>query len=266
MQQAVALITAVLGSAQNADQVLHEALCAEVDPLHWCAMRFGVDEAEVMRRAALHAGLAFHDAIPHDLAEAFRPEIVDHLHDIRMVRPAPPHHRLGYAAPDFYGVLRLARARHADPDLANRICLVPPRALRAFLLTATEDQLLDEARQRLARRWPGAVAQLELTRTLRWCVALCLFAFAMLMVLAPLIELYWLMPVWAVLVVTPSLVRMQALLEPAPKHEGPPSDIADAELPHYTILVPMHDEANMVDQICQSLRRLNYPVLCSSHT
>ena len=40
---------------------------------------------------------------------------------------------------------------------------------------------------------------------------------------------------------------------------APPDDIPDEDLPTYTVILPLFDEAHMVDTLCGALSRLNYP-------
>lgn len=44
-----------------------------------------------------------------------------------------------------------------------------------------------------------------------------------------------------------------------PRRGSPERDVSDADLPAYTILVPLHDEAEVVDDLVWSLVRLDYP-------
>lgn len=44
-----------------------------------------------------------------------------------------------------------------------------------------------------------------------------------------------------------------------PRRDPPTRDVSDADLPAYTILVPLHDEADVVDDLVWSLVRLEYP-------
>ncbi len=46
----------------------------------------------------------------------------------------------------------------------------------------------------------------------------------------------------------------------------PKSLLDDRELPVYTVLVPMRDEAHMVPQIACAMQALDYPALCIKRT
>jgi len=262
MSRSLGLMRALLGpgaSREEAQDCLDRALLAEVDPLRWCAVHLHLSEAEIMRRAAHWAGLAFFDVVPRLAHCPLAPHRLDHLAQVRMFRLRLLDRDVAFAAPDFFGILRLQQRRQADPALRGQLCLVPDAALRHFLAGAAAEALVDGARQNLARRWPFAAAQLDLPRGLRWGFALAILAMALLLLATPLLGWPGLLPVWAGLVSLPAFLRLAALVEePAPEPPSPaPADLA--EWPLYSVLVPLRDEAGMVDQLCAALARLDYP-------
>lgn len=262
MSAAISLMRALLGAGATRSEAaiaLEGALLSEVDPLHWCAVNLGQTDAEMMRRASDWADLAYFDVVPRQADGADPPQRVDMLAEVRMFRLSLFGRDVLFAAPDFFGVLRLAAARRHDPALRQRLCLVPASALLDRLVESAGPVLIDGARQNLARVWPKAAAQLELTRPARWISSLAILALAALLLAMPLWGQLWLAPAWAGLVVLPALLRLLALTVPPE-----PEDLADphldrADLPLYSVLVPLRDEANMVDQICGNLGRLDYP-------
>lgn len=261
MPEAIGLMRAILGErAADADHVFNDALTAEVDPLHWCAVELGIGEAEVMRRAAQWTGLAFFDVIPSTATPSLTPDRLANLAEVRILRLRLYQHEVAFVAPDFFRVLRLRRMFLADPALHSTICLVPYAALREHLIRTAEEALLDGARQTLARHWPHAVAQLDLTKGIRWSFLALLVTLVLILTVAPLGGQPWAILVWFALVVLPAILRLAALVTPPPE-ELPLDERYDiADLPLYTVLVPLRDEANMVDQIAESLKKLNYPL------
>ncbi len=260
MPQSLSLLRAILAEhADAAEAILHQALETEVDPLRWCAQALGIAEGEVMRRAADWAGMAFFDTVPVSAIAALAPDRLENFADARMLRLRVLDRDVAFAAPDFFGMVRLRRMVTARPELHGRICIVPRSAIRDYLVRTSGPALLDNARQTLTRHWPRAVAQLELTRPARWFVLLVLASLLSVITIAPLAGHLWAIPVWFALVVLPALIRLAALLTP-PLEEPPVVPVVNpAELPLYSILVPLRDEANMVNQIVASLRRLDYP-------
>lgn len=262
MPEALGLMQAVLGpgsSLDEAEQALTAALSAEIDPLHWCAIHRKTGAAEIMRRAAAWADMAYAEAVPRVATAEIAPARLESLTEIRIFRFRLLDRDVAFASPDFFGVLRLKRLRFADPNLRQRICLVPEKALRDSLVGAAQEALMDGARQTLARSWPYAAAQLDLTKPVRWAFAALFFVLPVLLLAAPLTGQVWLLPIWALLVILPTVLRCAALLAPAPGGGGADQAVADEDLPVYSVLVPLRDEANMVEQLFRCLGGLDYP-------
>ena len=260
---AASLMQALLGpetSVSTAQQALDQALLSEADPLHWCATHLGVSDAEIMRRAAAWGGMAYFDVVPRGEETVLEPARLEMLGEVRLHRLQLLDREIAVAAPDFFGVLRLARSCRARPHLQRNLCLVPGPALRAFVVDRASDALLDGARQTMARYWPHAAAQLELTAPIRRGFALLLLALTALIILAPLTGQGWLAPIWIGLVALPSALRLFALAMPPEAEPEPAAGEEDSPaLPLYSVLVPLRDEANMVDQLCATLGALDYP-------
>ncbi len=261
MSDAVALVRAVLGetaTAAQANEILELALAGEVDPLVWCAHNLGMEQVVIMQRAADWIGLAFHEVLPDPPRTELRPPRLEKLADVRMLRQMVLDREVAFAAPDFFGLLRLRRAHLSDPSLRERVCLVPPAALRNVIIDAAQEALLDGARQNLTRFWPHAAAQLDLVEPLRWLFAFGLLLLTLLVFFAPLSGQLWLLPLWIAMMLLPTALRLGALALPAERQVKAPREI-DSNLPVYSVMVPLRDEANMVDQLCEHLGQLDYP-------
>ncbi len=262
MSEMIGLMQAVIGpgyDAADAAMLLDLALASEVDPLHWCAVHLGMDQSEVARRAAGWLGLAYYNVVPRLASAKLVPPRLEILAEIRMFRVHLLDREVAFASPDFFGILRLKKAYEAKPLLHQQVCIVPPSALRDLLIEAAQTALIDGARQTLARSWPYAAAQLDLPRGVRWGFAGSLMFLALLILLAPLANQLWLLPLWLLLVVLPIVLRLCALLTSPQAPISPDLKLDDLDLPVYSILVPLRDEANMVDQLYMSLGRLDYP-------
>ncbi|ODT73167.1 MAG: hypothetical protein ABS75_00315 [Pelagibacterium sp. SCN 63-23] len=216
-------------------------------------------DAEIMRRGALWADLAFFDVVPRDAEAPPEPMRLEMLGQVRSCRLLLFGRTILFAAPGFFDLLRLARMRRDQPMLRARLCLIPGTALREHLLDHAAPALMDNARQNLARIWPRAAAHIELTKPVRWTAAIMVLILALLALLAPLSGQLWLVPLWAAMVILPTLIRFAALFSVAGPEIEPEPGQDRADLPLYSILVPLRDEANMVDQICANLRRIDYP-------
>lgn len=262
MSQAIALVQAILGpnaSAELARISLDRALASEVDPIRWYAIHQGLSEAETMARAAGWAGLAFVDAVPRQESASVDPGRVQALGEVRLYWSRVGGRDVAFAAPDFFGVLRLARLRSARPDLCRNIYLVPEKALRSFLVDRAGPALIDAARQNMSRYWPRAAAQLELTGPVRYVFAAILVLATLAISTAPLYGPEILAPAWFVLVMLPTALRMMALVTPLRGDRRYMRRIEDTDMPVYSVLVPLRDEANMVPQLCRTLDGLDYP-------
>ena len=262
MSDALDLTRAILGGDGPTDitalQVLETALEREVDVLHYCAGSLGLDAALVMQRAAAWAGYGFFERVPQGLRGHTEPARLEALADVRMFRVQLLDQEIAFAAPDFFGIIRLRHRLATTPRLRRLLCFVPEAALRDYLAEAAAPALIDAARQNLARRWPYASAHLELTRMARAGFVSALVLLVSLLLLAPFYAQMWLLPLACATLVAPAAIRLAALFSPAsapPLPQRPP----DEELPVYSVLIPLRNEAGMVPQLFASMAALDYP-------
>lgn len=259
MRRSLAFMSAIIGPdgrPELARRLLEEALLVGVDPILHVALSLGLDLNLVLARAAEHAGFAFFEAIPEG-SDLIAPLRLEGLSDIHMVRVKTLDRDVAYMAASFRGLMQLRDLGECDGALSQRICIVPPAAMRQYLAQVASEDLVDAARQTLARRWPRAAASLELTFWPRAIFAFCLVTLVATLLVMPFFAPGWLMPVWAVFMLLPALVRLAAILMPLREMPLEPEDVAD--LPVYSVLVPLRDEAEMVDQLSAHLSRLDYP-------
>jgi cellulose synthase/poly-beta-1,6-N-acetylglucosamine synthase-like glycosyltransferase len=262
MSDALELIRAVLaGDCPDDDRarhVLETALEQEVDPLLYCAVTFAIDQTLIMDRAAHWAGYAFYPKVPSGLSGHVEPTRLEALAEVRLFRMQLLGRDVLFASPDFLGILRFKHLLAIRPDLRQRICLVPAAALREYLAQAASGSLIVGARQTLARRWPYATAQLELTKVARHSFVAQIIILLVLILLAPHVAEGWLLPLVLFLIVGPAVIRLAAILT-APKRDRPQRRPPDEELPIYSVLIPLHSEAAMVPQLFEAMWALDYP-------
>jgi glycosyltransferase XagB len=196
--------------------------------------------------------------VPAGANTTLAPQRLEMLADVRVLRLDVVDRQVAFAAPDFFGFLRLRQALMTDAGLHGRICIVPPAALRALVIEAASEALIDSARQNLTRHWPFAAAQLDLVEPVRWAFAVGLIVLTLIILLAPLSGQLWPIPLWMAFMLLPTAMRLAALASPH-LSRAPIRRVPDAHLPHYSVMVPLRDEANMVDQLCAHLGRLDYP-------
>ena len=262
MSEALDLIRAVLGEDcaddDFANQVLDEALEREVDPLLHCFAACGIGQTLAMERAARWAGFAFCDKVPCGPGGRVEPTRLEALAGVRVFRMQVLDREVAFAAPDFFGLLRLKRKLGASPQLRHQVCLLPTAVLRDYLTEAASEALIVAARQGLARRWPYASAQLELTAPARYGFVAGLAILVLMVLLVPFAAEAWLLPAVLCLLVGPAVIRLAAIatpLPPEPVLRRPP----DEELPVYSILIPLRSEAAMVPQLFEAMWALDYP-------
>jgi hypothetical protein len=257
---AIALLRAILGqdcrSIEAARQYLAEAARIGIDPLEYCAHQFGLGTATVWRRAALWAGYGFAEALPsHGALPPLRLAGLDGLAGARSLRRRVLGQELVFLAPRFGAVIELRQA--CSPELAGRVRFAPPDAIASGFATAASEQLLDYARQGTTRAWPDASAALELSRRNRLGFAALLAAMVAVAMAAGAILRPFLVPVVALLLMAPGLLRLVAALPAREPRDAP--RLVDAALPTYTVLLPLRDEARMVPQLARAMAALNYP-------
>lgn len=238
---------------------LEAALTTEVDPLHWCAVHLNIAPAEIMSRAAQWAGLAFFEVVPRIAHVVVEQPRVEAFSTLRMVRFSMLDREIAVAAPDFFGVLKLARLVQTDPSFKRRLLIVPVAALRDALVELHEEHLLDDSRQRLTRKWPHAAAQLELTRPIREGVVLNVTLLVLALTIAPWTGIVWALPLWTWLIILPSCIRLAAIFTPIPRGVTAQPILGPDDLPVYSVMIPLRDEAGMVDQLCAHMAMLDYP-------
>ncbi|SFV38283.1 Glycosyltransferase, catalytic subunit of cellulose synthase and poly-beta-1,6-N-acetylglucosamine synthase [Devosia crocina] len=261
MHRALPLMRAIMeeaGCDGGAEQLLEEALLGEIDPLVHAANRLGVGMDTVLARAAAHLDLVFFESIPpsNDLEV---PRRLEHLGTIQMLRVRTIDRDVAYMAPDFFGLLRLGAMRGHDSDIRRRICIVSMATMRAHLAQVASPALIEGARHAISRNWAFAAAHLDLTLLVRIGFIVGLAMAVALLLVMPYVAPVWLVPIWAGLMLLPTGLRLASVLSPPPRPCRAVARDDETGLPLYSILVPLRDEAGMVDQLCYGLRRLDYP-------
>src|SRR5262249_49080119 len=150
-----------------------------------------------------------------------------------------------FVAPSFAHVLNLKQSRTAE--LAARIRFAPPEAIEAAAARAASSHLMVNARERTGTIWPDLTAH-DLTAGVRRGFAITLWLLILIVVLAGTFAQPALVPVLAVLLFAPGVMRLAAALR-ADDRTDEPRLLSDAELPIYTVLIPLRDEAAMVPHL-----------------
>lgn len=262
MSQAKLLLAYVLhGQLQHSGDVtshLDAALELDVDPLDYCSHRFKLSEHQVMERAASWAGLTFSPRIPNTLPGSPIVQRIDTLGEIRTVRARLFDREIVYSAPRFMQFVKLREQVERDPAFRRHLCVVPASAIRAQLAEDYQTSLLDEARQRLVRRWPRATGGLDLPKWARVAFVLGVVGLLLAACLGPVLAQPVSIPLLGAILLLPAALRFWAAIAPRQAEEVVPL-LEDSALPVYSILLPLRDEAAMVGQLSRALRALDYP-------
>ncbi|MDB5506005.1 MAG: glycosyltransferase [Devosia sp.] len=246
-------------SSAEARAILDAALALEVDPIDYCARRTGLGERLVLKRAATWAGIGYSETIPGGVASAAEGARTDHLTGCRAVAIRHGGRERHFITPSFAQVLEIEARRTHRPELSLTHCFVHHSVLRAALARTYEASLLRQSRQRVAVLWPGANASVAMGLGARLAFVIISFAMIAFLSLAPTGLAPVTLSVAVLLLGLPSLMRLVAAFMPAaPSRSGGfRYDIAD--LPTYSVLIPLHDEALMVEQLYRAMSELEYP-------
>lgn len=246
------------GSDAAAAQYLADARQSGAEPLAYCAHRFGLGSATVWRRAAHWAGFGFFETVAGEAQdEPLPPDHIERLGTVRTVRRRVFNRDVTFWAPTFVTLLELRRSRLERPELARRLCVVPPEAIEATLAITHSDALMDEARQKMSRLWGGMTASTGLPKAARRAFAIILVLLILLVMVAGAVSRPLLLPLVAVMLVGPGLMRLVAAW---PRQQRQPVRLlSDRELPVYSVLIPLRDEAAMVPMLKRSMSALDYP-------
>ena len=146
----------------------------------------------------------------------------------------------------------------------GRVAITTPRDLRAGIQRTYAKRLMSEAVFGLVRRYPGQSAGEGLVRAQRLGLAAALAVIGASTILAPLLTLYvvsGLVTLFFGMVVALRLIACINLVvsEPVKRSGIKPQRIPDADLPVYTLLVPLFHEADVLEGLTRALMRLDYP-------
>jgi len=255
------LLSALGASPLLAGEVILRAQSLGVDPLRVLAFRLDLTLAEVYGCAAERLGFAFSEHVSDLVTPAeFTPLPLSAFAGMRSLRARVGDEDVLFAAPDFATLVALGRSLAPDDSLRGRMCIVPPDAFARAITRHCAPRLMRQAVARPSGSWPGPTARIGLRSPAAVAVlgflALCLVTalvspFGFYLVPAALISLVLLIP---------SAFRLWATFAgPRARPLAPERLLSDAELPDYTVLVPLRDEAHMLPQIAAAIRVLDYP-------
>jgi glycosyltransferase XagB len=262
LSEARSLMAAILADdALSLRQTLDECKAAQragLELMGFLLHRHRLNDAVAYARAARWAGLAYEHGLPDGLRAALSLLPIDGARNVRAVRIGRGDAERLFAAPPFAAFIALRDLAGRAGDAAGRLTIVPPKPLREGLAAALGDQLTDAATRRLAQQWPEASGRRDLTLGARLLFIAGLLLVAGAAFLSPLHVTPLLLPLVGCFLFAPALLRIAAVLwQPQAREVVPP--LGDDDLPVYSVLVPLRDEAQMVPQLARALLALDYP-------
>lgn len=254
-----ATLERAVGLAQRWNVTPHDVLMANgwVRPNDYYRALAQDCGAEFVEARAAHSLTPFsHVATPR---EALKSQLLRRVRNGRVdVAYAP-----GAARPG-----ELKRRLAVDVD---RIAITTPRDLRTVIQRIFAERLTANAINSLTNRFPGESAGQGLVTSQRYGLAMIFAAICISGFLIPVITLHvvaGIATLFFAMVVALRLVACINIVVSFPlkwMRRGAPR-IADADLPIYTILVPLFRESAVLKALTRALMRLDYPALCIKRT
>ena len=244
----------------DATKSVMEAQRLAIDLFDYIIFRQKISEEETYRAAAQFCSLPFSEQVPQNLKILTPITRLDDLGSLDSFSALLFDREVIFISPSADKILALSEQIRARTAKKMNICIVPKRALREGLIFLHKEKLLDESRQRLARRWPFASAHLDLTIPARIIFIMLIIFIISLISFAPLNFTPYLLPLLFILFILPAWFRFAALFELFyDDRQNPTKLLNDVYLPIYTILIPLRNEANMVAQLEKVMNGLDYP-------
>ncbi len=149
-----------------------------------------------------------------------------------------------------------AAARAAGLTIVAR---VDPVDFSRALQQVFGDDICDRAVGRLARRYPEFSAKRRATALQLALGTIAVAAFTALAFFLPSLAFWLASAFFSLLFLSVAMLRMLCLVSRPEAAALDHADIPDAELPIYTILVPLHRETEVLDRLARSLCAIDYP-------
>lgn len=228
--------------------------------IQWGAL----DEASYLQHLAAHTGVridtpsdTFRSDIP--LSSEQFPRVVQHgLLPLRR----DGEYLLGIA-PRILTARWLSRFALKSPDVIKRLRLLPAAQLNQALIARAYASLAYAASEGLNQRFPGSTAAPSASRhrppwRFRFRHAYLVAAVTGLLMLPRLTLLHIVSSMLAIWFLAFSITRIAGAMTPQPQVDAS-SPPRDEELPVYTIIAALYDEAASVGQLLQAIIALDYP-------
>ncbi len=146
----------------------------------------------------------------------------------------------------------------------NRIAITTPRELRSAIQRTFAERLTDNAINSLTSRFPGESAGQGLVTSQRYGLAMIFAAICISGFYTPLLTLHLVAGITTIFFALVVALRLVACINaivslPLKWMQRKAARIDDADLPLYTILVPLFRESAVLEELTWALMRLDYP-------
>ena len=172
--------------------------------------------------------------------------------------------RVAYLAPDETAMPGVLHWLGAYPSARRRLRVSTPSAIRAALVRACEQRLVDDAVQHLEGRYPHLSARRVATGRQIAAGLLLAPVVALTVFLHPVETLVCINLIGAVFFFGVSVLRFVAagLASGRRPIDQTPVETSEINLPSYTILVPLYGEAALVHDLVAAIDELDWPREC----
>ncbi len=241
---------------KHADEIIQRAEAKNIDLFKYLAIEYKLSLMLIFKRAAKYCNLAFSEIVPRNLKIDLKIDQLKQLKSINSFSANVMNRQVIFTSPSASEMLKLKQQIMLQTPIY--ICIVPPNALLEALVENFSDKMIDEARQRLARRWPHASAHLDLSYPSRIIFLLAIFFLISIVIFTPLSMTIYLLPLLSILFLIPAWFRLSAIFMSIHEPKNPKL-LGDDELPIYSVLIPLRDEAQMIPQLTKAMQALDYP-------
>jgi cellulose synthase/poly-beta-1,6-N-acetylglucosamine synthase-like glycosyltransferase len=216
----------------------------------------GGDDVAVYAARARRLGLPFVTSV--DLGEGAASD----PHAIAAAKFAEARSGHAYIAPEEDTLADTLHYLRRFPSIRGRLCVATPAAIRAALVKAAAPELMRGAIHGLAEKHPHLSARTVATTGQILGGGVALFLLGLLALASPFTVLALLNLVGAVFFFGVSALRFVAagrVRRRLPIDDDRPEVRADSQLPVYSVLVPLHGEAQMIPGLVAALDAIDWP-------
>lgn len=162
-------------------------------------------------------------------------------------------------APEFENLPSLYKLIKTEPTIREHIVLASPSTLRKAAILERQDTLAQTAISHLEITQPGHSASRVLSRPQTIIGLLILLGIPYFLIICPGLLRLVFSVCFAVFFALVVMLRVYAVFRTCLPPISEPPPLNDHQLPSYSVLVPLYQEANMLKGLIGNLEKLDYP-------